>query len=115
MKKTILYVSPSQMNGTWIFTDIYTGNVMNVPIRDIMAEKADANGQLLAYDTETGRARRVEASEVSDEIVVQPKTETVETPMEDPILNFIHNEAVKLKPNTIIMPDLKWKYLYDRQ
>jgi len=111
MKKTILYVSPSQMNGTWIFTDIYTGNVMNVPIRDIMAEKADANGQLLAYDTETGRARRVEASEVSDEIVVQPKTETVETPMEDPILNFIHNEAVKLKPNTIIMPDLKWKYL----
>jgi len=111
MKKTILYVSPSQMNGTWIFTDIYTGNVMNVPIRDIMAEKADANGQLLAYDTETGRARRVEASEVSDEIVVQPNTETVETPMEDPILNFIHNEAVKLKPNTIIMPDLKWKYL----
>jgi len=99
------------MNGTWIFTDIYTGNVMNVPIRDIMAEKADANGQLLAYDTETGRARRVEASEVSDEIVVQPNTETVETPMEDPILNFIHNEAVKLKPNTIIMPDLKWKYL----
>jgi MoxR-like ATPase len=111
MKKTILYVSPSQMNGTWIFKDIYTGNVMNVPIRDIMAEKADANGQLLAYDTETGRARRVEASEVSDEIVVQPNTETVETPMEDPILNFIHNEAVKLKPDTIIMPDLKWKYL----
>lgn len=111
MKKTILYVSPSQMNGTWIFTDIYTGNVMNVPIRDIMAEKAEANNQLLAYDTETGRARRVEASEVSDEIVVQPNTETVETPMEDPILNFIHNEAVKLKPNTIIMPDLKWKYL----
>jgi len=111
MKKTILYVSPSQMNGTWIFTDIYTGNVMNVPIRDIMAEKAEANNQLLAYDTETGRARRVEASEVSDEIVVQPKTETVEPPMEDPILNFIHNEAVKLKPNTIIMPDLKWKYL----
>jgi MoxR-like ATPase len=111
MKKTILYVSPSQMNGTWIFTDIYTGNVMNVPIRDIMAEKAEANNQLLAYDTETGRARRVEASEVSDEIVVQPKTEIVETPMEDPILNFIHNEAVKLKPNTIIMPDLKWKYL----
>lgn len=111
MKKTILYVSPSQMNGTWIFTDIHTGNVMNVPIRDIMAEKAEANNQLLAYDTETGRARRIEASEVSDEIVVQPKTETVETPMEDPILNFIHNEAVKLKPNTIIMPDLKWKYL----
>lgn len=111
MKKTILYVSPSQMNGTWIFTDIYTGNVMNVPIRDIMAEKAEANNQLLAYDTKTGRARRIEASEVSDEIVVQLKTEIVETLMEDPILNFIHNEAVKLKPNTIIMPDLKWKYL----
>jgi hypothetical protein len=107
MKKTILYVSPSQMNGTWIFTDIYSGHVINVPIRDIMAEKAEANSQLLAYDTETGRARRIEASEVSDEIVVQPKTETVETLMEDPILNFIHNEAVKLKPNTIIMPDLK--------
>mgnify|MGYP003347106308 CR=1 FL=1 len=112
MKKTILYVSPSQVNGIWKFTDIDNGNYINLPIRNIMAEKADANGQLLAYDTETGRARRIEkeaVDAVNDVNQIEPvMAEEVTT---DPVLNFIHNESVKLRPETIIMPDLKWKYL----
>jgi MoxR-like ATPase len=29
----------------------------------------------------------------------------------DPVLNFIHQEAVGLRPDVLVMPDLKWKYL----
>jgi MoxR-like ATPase len=109
MKKTVVFVRPELKNGKWIFKNI-NGEVVNVPIRDIMANKADHNGQWLCFDHESGRARRVDASEVEDVNNVVEQTK-VETPMEDPILNFIHNEAVKLRPETIIMPDLKWKYL----
>lgn len=30
---------------------------------------------------------------------------------EDPVLAFIHNEAAGLRPKTLVMTDLKWKYL----
>jgi MoxR-like ATPase len=29
----------------------------------------------------------------------------------DPVLDFIHNKSVDLRPKTLVMPDLKWKYL----
>jgi len=38
-------------------------------------------------------------------------TTSVEVPTEDPVLSFIHNESIKLKPETLVMQDLKWKYL----
>lgn len=111
MKTTVVYVRPELKNGKWIFRSVNSNEVINVPIRDIMARKAHDNGQVLCFDYDSQRARRVDPTEASDtkSIIEQPKA--VETPMEDPILNFIHNEAVKLRPETIIMPDLKWKYL----
>jgi Holliday junction resolvasome RuvABC ATP-dependent DNA helicase subunit len=43
-------------------------------------------------------------AEVTPETVAEPE-------ITDPILSFIHNEAVKIRPETLVMTDLKWKYL----
>ncbi len=39
------------------------------------------------------------------------KIETVQPPVVENFLNFIHNESKELKPQTLFMGDLKWKYL----
>ena len=103
MKKVFGIIS----NG--IVTDATTGENITSLFRDIMIEKAQANGQALAYDPETGRARRIEKSEIeTDNIVEQPKHEVdVDA---DPVLALIQ-DAPKLRPATLEMSDLKWKYL----
>lgn len=92
-----------------IVTDATTGEVITSLFRDIMIEKAEANGQALAFDEETGRARRIETSEVEiDPVADVPKQEVnVEA---DPILAFIKS-APELRPDSLEMSDLKWKYL----
>ena len=92
-----------------IVTDATTGEVITSLFRDIMIEKAEANGQALAFDEETGRARRIETSEVEiDPVADVPKQEVnVEA---DPVLALIKNSA-DLRPETLEMTDLKWKYL----
>lgn len=92
-----------------VVTDASTGEVITSLFRDIMIEKAEANGQALAYDPETGRARRIYISEVEQDTVIDvPKQEIDEEA--DPILAFIKNSA-KLRPTSLEMSDLKWKYL----
>ena len=92
-----------------VVTDATTGEVITSLFRDIMIEKAEANGQALAFDEETGRARRIETSEVEiDPVADVPKQEVnVEA---DPVLALIKNSA-DLRPETLEMTDLKWKYL----
>jgi len=41
----------------------------------------------------------------------EPEVKASEMINADPVLNFIHNESVDLRPKTLVMPDLKWKYL----
>jgi len=92
-----------------VVTDASTGEVITSLFRDIMIEKAEANGQALAYDPETGRARRIYISEVEiDTVVDVPKQEIDEEA--DPILAFIQN-STELRPTSLEMSDLKWKYL----
>jgi hypothetical protein len=92
-----------------IVTDATTGEVITLLFRDIMIKKAEVNGQALAFDEETGRARRIETSEVEiDPVADVPKQEVnVEA---DPVLALIKNSA-DLRPETLEMTDLKWKYL----
>jgi MoxR-like ATPase len=45
------------------------------------------------------------------QIEVKVSTETVEKPMEENFLNFIHSESEGLKPQMLFMNPLKWKYL----
>ena len=43
--------------------------------------------------------------------VVSNQVEVAPVVMPENVLNFIHNEAVSLKPKMLFMPELKWKYL----
>ena len=92
-----------------IVTDATTGEVITSLFRDIMIEKAEANGQALAFDEETGRARRIEMSEVEIDLLADVPKQEVEVEA-DPILAFIKS-APELRPDSLEMSDLKWKYL----
>ena len=93
MKNSVVYVRPELKNGKWIFRSVNSNEVINVPIRDIMAQKAHDNGQVLCFDYDSQRARRVDPTEASDTVAIKTPN-TVEAPMEDPILNFIHNFSI---------------------
>jgi MoxR-like ATPase len=80
-------------------------------------KKAYQNGQALKQiKTKTGSLmyRLVDMKEYSD--LVAPLKTNAEVNSEAPtkhedIKNFIHNDSVSLKPESIVITDLKWKYL----
>jgi MoxR-like ATPase len=86
-----------------------SGNTVNYEIREALVKLAYEKGDLIEFDTETQKARRIanhmETGAPEPQIDNMPVTET------DPVLAFIHNEAVQTKPKELIIKDLKWKYL----
>lgn len=52
-----------------------------------------------------GKATRVKVAKPEPEIVVEEEVTA------DPILNFIHKESPEIKPEELIISELKWKYL----
>ena len=111
MKKKFEYLVVELENGKYILRDV-TGKVRtDIYVRDIMCQHCIDNNQCIQYDIETGRSYRKDMNMFSDmepkEIEVKAKSK-IES---DPVLNFIHNESVDLRPKTLVMPDLKWKYL----
>ena len=80
-------------------------------------KKAYQNGQALKQiKTKSGSLmyRLVDMKEYSD--LVAPLKTNAEVNVEastkhEDIKNFIHNDSVSLKPESIVMTDLKWKYL----
>ena len=116
MKKRFEYLIPSKENGKFILKDADTGLVRtDIYVRDIMLEKAVENGQCIKFDNESQRSYRKPMS-VLDEInagmaSTEEQSAAHSRIMEDPVLSFIHNDSLKLKPETLVMQDLKWKYL----
>ena len=83
-------------------------------VRQLMMELAYDNKQCLKIDTETGRCYRkgIELFDGDTSAVVDTTPVTPAEPeIVDPVLSFIHTEAVKIRPETLVMTDLKWKYL----
>ncbi len=117
MKKRFEYLIPSKKeNGTFILKDSDTGLVRtDIYVRDIMLEKAVENGQCIKFDNETQRSYRKPMSILDENKAGMPPKEEPSVAhnriMEDPVLSFIHNDSLKLKPETLVMQDLKWKYL----
>ncbi len=118
MKKEFIYLKPvKNSNGVIELRDVENQIIINgknhIYIREDMIDLALANGQCLKYDTETGRCMRKPLSEFSDvnPTPSEPEVKASEMINADPVLNFIHNESVDLRPKTLVMPDLKWKYL----
>ena len=95
----------------YILRDVEGKIQKDIYVRDIMCEKALLNGQCIQYNIETGTSMRKPMEMFSD---MKPKAVEVKASSKiesDPVLNFIHNESVDLRPKTLVMPDLKWKYL----
>ena len=92
-------------------------NVGSLGVNTGTRKKAYQNGQALKQiKTKSGSLmyRLVDMKEYSD--LVAPLKTNAEVNMEAPtkhedIKNFIHNDSVSLKPESIVMTDLKWKYL----
>jgi len=114
MKKEFIYLKPVRNGNGYIkLWDVENQIRTDIYVREDMIELALANGQCLKYDTETGRCMRKPLSEFSDvnPTPSEPEVKASEMINADPVLNFIHNESVDLRPKTLVMPDLKWKYL----
>lgn len=88
------------------------GTMFKSVVREALVKLAHTNSELLEYDTETGKARRVKMEQVATEIPNRQENKTSSEMKEpDPVLAFIHNEAISTKPKELIIKDLKWKYL----
>ena len=93
MKKKFEYLVVELRNGNYSLRDA-SGKIRNeFHVRDIMCQHCK---DMSMFDNQRPKEIEVEASN---------KIEA------DPILDFIHNKAVSLRPKTLVMPDLKWKYL----
>ena len=114
MKKEFVYLKPvKNSNGFIELRDVENQVRTDMYVREDMIDLAYANGQCLKYDNGTGRCMRKPLSEFSDvnPTPSEPEVKASEMIDADPVLNFIHNKSVDLRPKTLVMPDLKWKYL----
>jgi len=76
--------------------------------RPDMIRLAHENNQALEFNEETGRGKRIEMSELpKDDVSDAPKAKVKNN---DPVIAFIKN-APSIKPETLEMSDVKWKYL----
>ena len=109
--QNVIYLSVESKNGVYVLTDTNGKVRTDIYVRDIMCEKAVANDQCIQYDTESGRSYRKPMELFNDQKPTEKEVEASNKIDADPILDFIHNKAVDLRPKTLVMPDLKWKYL----
>jgi MoxR-like ATPase len=97
---------PTLVNGKQRIIELGTNVDITDKFRSIMISHAFANDELLVLDEDTGRAKRVarEGEIPTPEPVMEIKKELT------PELQLINN-AHKIKPASLEMSDVKWKYL----
>lgn len=115
MKKLWYYLKPvkNERNQSVILFNP-DGTKADIYIREDMIRLALENGQCIKYNSETERAYRKDMSEFVNQFdYVDPVKEAQKNVKveADPVVAFIHNEAVGLRPTQLVMSDLKWKYL----
>jgi MoxR-like ATPase len=111
MKEQFIYLTVEEKNGKYILKDVNGKVRTDIYVRDIMCKHCIRENQCIQYDTLTGRSYRKDMNLFND---YKPKEAEVEASNKieaDPVLDFIHNKSVDLRPKTLVMPDLKWKYL----
>ena len=97
---------PTLVNGKQRIIELGTNVDITDKFRSIMISHAFANDELLVLDEDTGRAKRVarEGEIPTPEPAMEIKKELT------PELQLINN-AHKIKPASLEMSDVKWKYL----
>ena len=115
MKKTktmgVVTYTPEHFNP--IISEVGTGNDITSLFRPVMIKHAVDNGEALEYCYETGRAKRISRSEIEHlivEAIIEQSEQNMPKQEMDATLALIHN-AHKIKPATLEMSDIKWKYL----
>jgi nitric oxide reductase NorQ protein len=110
MKKKVIGV-PAVVNGKQVIVDP-NGNDISSLFRSIMIKHAHDNNEALEFDEETGRSKRISISDIELEFAPSNlEPEMPQTPIDaDPVMHLIQN-AHKIKPATLEMSDIKWKYL----
>jgi midasin (ATPase involved in ribosome maturation) len=108
MKKQILG-EVAYSSGVAYIRDVENGDDITHLFRPIMVQHAVHHAEMLAYDTTTKRARRV-ANDTSIEHQSQIPEPEMSKQEIDPIMQLIQNSH-KIKPATLEMSDIKWKYL----
>jgi nitric oxide reductase NorQ protein len=110
MKKKVIGV-PAVVNGKQVIVDP-NGNDISSLFRSIMIKHAHDNDEALVFDEETGRSKRISMSDIELEFAPSnTEPEMPQMPTEaDPVMHLIQN-AHKIKPATLEMSDIKWKYL----
>jgi nitric oxide reductase NorQ protein len=110
MKKKVIGV-PAVVNGKQVIVDP-NGNDISSLFRSIMIKHAHDNDEALVFDEETGRSKRISMSDIELEFAPSnTEPEMPQMPTEaDPVMHLIQN-AHKIKPTTLEMSDIKWKYL----
>lgn len=111
MKNKKVIGVPTMVNGNPKIIEFGTGKDITNMFRSIMIKHAFDNDEILLFDEETGRAKRMNKAGFELEDIKQSQPTQQPMPQEqDPILNLIQN-AYKIKPATLEMSDIKWKYL----
>jgi AAA+ superfamily predicted ATPase len=77
-----------------------------------------SNSAIRAHINKNGQKsfRMVDMNQYNEMLVKPINTALAETVVENPtehkeVIDFVHNEGIKLKPANLIMTELKWKYL----
>ena len=100
---------PTYVNGKHAIIEFGTDNDITALFRPVMIQHAFNNDEILLFDESTGRAKRMDKQGV--ELEDSKKQQEPEVKKElDPVMQLIQN-AHKIKPATLEMSDVKWKYL----
>lgn len=101
---------PTIVNGKQVIIEFGTDNDITALFRPIMIQHAFNNDEILLFDEETGRAKRMDKQGLELEDLPKPQTAPAVKKELDPVMQLIQN-AHKIKPATLEMSDVKWKYL----
>lgn len=101
---------PTIVNGKQVIIEFGTDNDITNLFRPIMIQHAFNNDEILLFDESTGRAKRMDKQGLELEDLPKPQTEPIVKKELDPVMQLIQN-AHKIKPSTLEMSDVKWKYL----
>jgi MoxR-like ATPase len=100
---------PVTTSGLTSIIEVGTNNDITNLFRPIMIQHAVTNNEALLFDETTGRAKRINRNELIEPVPQQEEI-IVEQKDIDPVLHLINN-AHKIKPESLEMSDIKWKYL----
>jgi len=107
MKKQILG-EVAYSSGKAYIRNVDDGTDITHLFRPIMVQHAVTHSEMLAFDAETGRAKRIANGNNTEQ--PQPPEPEMSKQEIDPIMQLIQNSH-KIKPASLEMSDIKWKYL----